>query len=263
MKRGAWVLNLVSQILKGDLSLMNGLSFGLARIQPKPVSIFFKGIRFDDVDHTFWGILADIFLNRVYLPSNFSIHPNDIVVDIGAHRGGFTSFAAKLTSNMVIAFEPDPVNFSQLKKLIDQNNLLNVIAHNAAIGKQTETSHLFLSSSSSRHSLYRNQTPTHSDARREIEVNVISLDEALAQLDEVHLLKMDCEGAEIGILLNASKHTLSKLRKLAVETHDPLHSQKIKQLCERIQPYLPNIKLVDQKKHNLGYLYAWKSEVAE
>jgi FkbM family methyltransferase len=258
MKRGAWILNLIYQVLKGDMSLLNGLSFGLARIQPKPVSIYLKGIRFDEVDHTFWGILADIFLNRVYLRSNFGIGPKDIVVDIGAHRGGFTSFAAVQTSNKVIAFEPDPVNFTFLEKHIKQNHLQNVIAHNAAIGSQSGKSNLFRSIASSRHSLYQDQAFTKTT--NQVEVKVISLDEALANLERVHFLKMDCEGAEFDILMHAERKTLNKIEKLAMETHDPIHSQKIEQLCDQIKLYFPHIRIVDQKQDNLGYLYAWKSD---
>jgi FkbM family methyltransferase len=260
MKRGAWILNLVRQILAGELSLLDGFYFGLARIQSKTLSVTFRGVRFEEVDHTFWGILADIFLNRVYLPKNFEIYRNDIVVDIGAHRGGFTTFAAQRTSNMVIAFEPDPTNFSRLKEHMERNNLHNVSAHNVAIGRQTGTSSLFLAPSSSGHSLQKSQVGMHNNAIKQIEVNVVSLDDALAALDVVDFLKMDCEGAEVDILMNADENTLGKLQKLAIETHDPLDSQKIKRLCERIQVHLPNIRLVDQKNHNLGYLYAWKSD---
>jgi FkbM family methyltransferase len=258
MKRGAWTLNLLHQILRGDLSFIDGLSFGLARIRPKPVSISLHGIRFDEVDHTFWGVLVDIFLKRVYLPAHFTICPDDIVVDIGAHRGGFTTFAAQRTSNEVIAFEPDPVNFCRLQKHIEQNNLQNVFAHNAAIGGQTGKSSLFLAPSSSGHSSHKSQVGTHNNAMRQIEVNVVSLDEALAPLDQVHFLKMDCEGAEFDILMHAKGETLDKIEKLAMETHDPIQSQKIRQLCDRLGQYFPHLELVDQEQENLGYLYGWK-----
>ena len=103
MKKGEWAFNLAGRILQGDLSLAEGLSFGLARIKAKPISVSLKGIKFAQVDHVLWSILADVFVNHVYLPSNFYIRPTDIVIDIGAHRGGFTSFAAQRTSNTVFA----------------------------------------------------------------------------------------------------------------------------------------------------------------
>ena len=259
MKKGDWIVNLAFRILKRDISLVDGLSFGLARIRPKPVSISLKAIKFDQVDHIFWSILADVFINHVYLPANFIIRATDIVVDIGAHRGGFTSFAARHTSKTVLAFEPDPINFSLLEKHIRQNNLQNVIAYNAAVGGAPGRSKLYISISSSRHSLYNNQALPN-DNFPHIDVTVLSLDEALEKLELVHLLKMDCEGAEFDILMHAERKTLNKIEKLAMETHDPIHSGKIKELCDRIKLYFSNIKIVDQKKDNLGYLYAWKSD---
>ena len=260
MKRGNWISNLALRILNGDISLVEGVLFGLARIRPKPISVSLKGSRFDDVDHTFWGILADVFINQVYAPTNFTIHPADIVVDVGAHRGGFTSFAARHTSNTVLAFEPDPINFSLLQKHIKQNNLQNVIAYNAAVGGESGKSKLYISSSSSRHSLYSNQALIN-DNFPQIDVSVLSLDECLEKLELVHLLKMDCEGAEFGILMRAEDKTLNKIQKLVLETHDPLHSQKIKELCDRIKICFPNITVIDQEKDDLGYLYAWKSDM--
>ena len=256
MKKGIWIRNLFSQVLHGNISLAEGLSFGLARIRPKPVSLSLHGIVFEDVDHIFWSILADVFINRVYLPANFVIHPRDIVVDIGAHRGGFSCFAAHQTSNTVFAYEPDLTNFSQLQKNIKRNNLQNIVAQNVAIGGKTGKSTLHISSTSSRHSLYGDQT-----IKKEAEVDVLSLDDCLHKLESVHLLKMDCEGAEFDILMQASDKTLHKIQKLAVETHNPIYSNKMEQLSERIKACIPNINIIDQKKYNLGYLYAWKSKV--
>lgn len=259
MKRGDWIVNLAFRILRGDLSLFEGLSFGLARIKPKPVSISLNGMRFDEVDHIYWSILADVFINRVYFPANFIVGPNDVVVDIGAHRGGFTSYAALHTSNTVLAFEPDPTNFSRLEEHVKRNNLRNIIAHNVAIGGETGKSKLYISTSSSRHSLYSDHGVTD-DIILQADVNVISLDECLRNLELVSLLKMDCEGAEFEILMHAEDKTLNKIQKLVMETHDPLDSQKLAKLCGRIKACFPNIKTVDQQKDNLGYLYAWKSD---
>ena len=258
--KGIWIRNLFSQVLHGNISLAEGLSFGLVRIRPKPVSLSLNGIIFDNVDHIFWSILADVFINRVYLPDDFVIRPNDIVVDIGAHRGGFTCFAARHTSNKVFAFEPDPINFSRLQENIRKNNLQNVVAQNVAVAGESGRSKFYVSNSSSRHSLYKNQL-VENDINAHTEVSVLSLDDCLYNLNLVDLLKMDCEGAEFDILMQATDETLNKINKLVMETHDSIYSSKIKQLSNRIQACIPNVNVIDQEKDDLGYLHAWKSKI--
>ena len=59
--------------------------------------------------------------------------------------------------------------------------------------------------------------------------NIIAYKKAITSLKQIsHLisssridfLKMDCEGAEYDILLNASDKTLGKIKKIAISTHD-------------------------------------------
>ena len=68
------------------------------------------------------------------------------VIDIGANIGYFTLLFAKLVgpNGKVFAFEPDPTNFSILKKNIEENNYDNVILSQKAISDKTETTKLFL-----------------------------------------------------------------------------------------------------------------------
>src|SRR5215217_2807320 len=173
--RGAWIRNLLLLTLQGNIPIRDALIFSSARVRSKPVSFHFCDLWFENVDHTFWGILADVYLNHVDLPANFFIHPNDIVVDVGAHRGGFASFAARCTANKILAFEPDPLNFMLLQKHIEQNHLQNITACQAAIGTKSGESTLFVSNSSSRHSLYSDLMPGHHFIDQ-IRVDMISLD---------------------------------------------------------------------------------------
>ena len=71
----------------------------------------------------------------------------DVVVDVGANIGYYTILLAdKVGKNgKVYAFEPDKLNFEILVKNIKANNLKNVIAVNAAVGRKNETKVLYKS----------------------------------------------------------------------------------------------------------------------
>jgi hypothetical protein len=70
------------------------------------------------------------------------------------------------------------------------------------------------------------------------------------------LLKLDCEGAEYDILLNASGPLLSKIRQIAVEYHVGLTPHQPEELAERLERdgFETDLQpLVDEEG---GYLYA-------
>lgn len=256
--KGIWFRNLFILSLLGKITVRDAVSFSLARMRRKPISINFNGIQFEDVDHIFWSLLADVYINRVYTPNGFDICKNDIVIDIGAHRGSFTSFAATLTRSGVYAYEPYTESFTKLKKLIADNQLTNVHAYSTAIGAKTGNSPLFLSASSSRHNLDGHEIGTTIILKDSIDVNVLALDDCLENLDTVDLLKIDCEGSEVDILLNASDKTMSKIMKITAEIHDPIDSDRIKNLCKFLNRFFPHIKLIQQDNPQYGYLYARK-----
>src|SRR3989304_1990880 len=173
MRKGVWLKNLMILTLEGDLKLNEAFSIFTARIKPKPTSIQINGVLFQNVDQIMWGIIADIYLNRVYTPSGMEIRSRDVIVDVGAHRGAFTSFAASQADTTVISFEPPPENYRSLLDLIRRNSLKNVAAHNLAVGAKSGKARLFLSAKNSRHSLLGK----HADSTEIIEVDTLSLDD--------------------------------------------------------------------------------------
>ena len=66
------------------------------------------------------------------------------------------------------------------------------------------------------HSLY----PLGKDGGQ-IAVQVITLAEVMSQhgIDRINFLKLDCEGAEFNILLNASDAILARIDKISMEVH--------------------------------------------
>ncbi len=74
------------------------------------------------------------------------IKDGDVVLDLGANIGYFTLIAAKCVgaNGKVYAFEPDPTNFSFLKKSVEINNYKNVICEQKAVSNENGKVKLFL-----------------------------------------------------------------------------------------------------------------------
>jgi len=254
--RGVWLRNLFFDTLTNRLSPKDALTLMFARIKPKPTSFYLKGVNFEQVDPVFWGVLVDVYVNRVYMPNGMELTRNNIIIDLGAHRGAFTSFAALTGGSTVYAYEPHPGNFKSLVHLLTANQLKNVTAHNVAIGGETGEARLYLSSSSSRHNVLGHDLVSGDPLHESINVSMLSLDDCLKDLTEVDFLKIDCEGAETEILLNAGASTMNKIRYLAAELHNFPKAEEVQRLQRYLSQFFPIVKIVPQGKKNLGYLYA-------
>jgi FkbM family methyltransferase len=135
------------------------------------------------------------------------IKSDDIVFDIGANIGWYTTLFAKIIgAGQCHAFEPVPKIFEKLKK----NCLLteckeNVIINNLALGDLNQKVQLHTFSG-----LPHGHSSIKSFNRRDSvisETRMITLDEYVAerQLRKVDLIKVDVEGAELKVLEGASK----------------------------------------------------------
>ncbi len=181
-------------------------------------------------------IFNQIWLQRVYVPQGFEIKNRDLVIDIGAHIGLFSIFAATYAANgRVYAFEPAPENFRMLQRNIRLNKISNIIPANQAVAGVGGTRDFIL---------YKDSTAAHSfifgktEERDIIKVQTVSLDEIVKKNDiqAIDFLKMDCEGAEYGILFNCSPETLKKIRKIGMEYHDMDNERNV----SRLKTFLEN-----------------------
>ena len=168
------------------------------------------------------------FYENFFLKTNVG---EDIIIDVGAHVGFFSIYAAKKASKgMVYAFEPSQESFRNLQRNIKLNNLDNVIAENYGILKNTGTAELFVNKNTS---MLSSMFTSDSSSKKET-VSVISLQEIIEkhQIKKVDLLKLDCEGAEYEIILNLSKNILEKISKFSVETHPYVKNHNMKDLLK-------------------------------
>jgi FkbM family methyltransferase len=125
------------------------------------------------------------------------------IIDIGAHIGYYTVLASRLVgeNGKVWAFEPEPRNFSELRKNIILNQSNNVSYYRMAVGDKIKMSELYYSTKwSGECSLVEiKQRP-----KDKVSVEVVTLDEALKD-HHVDIIKMDVDGGEMMVLDGARK----------------------------------------------------------
>ena len=141
------------------------------------------------------------------------IDNTSVVLDIGANIGLYTLTAAK-HGDKVYSFEPDPLNFSNLKKNIEANGYKNVVAVNKAVFDRSGTAHF---SSYSKYPLDRGNLhliTEHEEANQKHKtIDTISLDTFFSDKPKkIDIVKMDIEGSEFEALkgmkniINANKN---------------------------------------------------------
>lgn len=130
------------------------------------------------------------------------------VIDVGANVGEFSMFAADFEAK-VYAIEPDPLAFSALKKNMKGRG---VKCHRLALWKENATVPLTLISETGDSTVL----PVGADATIPVKAVTLKRFMDVLKLDDVFLLKADCEGAEPEMLEGAG----DALRRIAYITID-------------------------------------------
>lgn len=165
--------------------------------------------------------MLSIWGRRVYCPPGFEIEPGYSVVDIGAHIGIFSLYAATSAEGVrVLSFEPHPKNYVRLRGNVALNKCAEVITHNQAVagtsGRRLLFSHRF---NTGGHSI----EPWQFERKAKmLYVDCVTLEEALSEnhIARCDLLKMDCEGAEYEILEHTKKDVLTRVSRITMEYHN-------------------------------------------
>ena len=152
---------------------------------------------------------------------------NKTCIDLGANVGKYTERMARIVKS-VIAFEPDPWAYAELKS--NMANFTNVRLENAAAGTLNGTIPLWRHAefhddpakwSTNSSLLSRKFGVTNSDQM--IEVRSIDFVDYLIDLDEdIGVIKIDIEGAEVDLLeaLLDTPEILSRIDYIFAETHE-------------------------------------------
>lgn len=142
----------------------------------------------------------------------------DTVFDLGAHCGVSTCLLAGLVGpqGRVIAFEPDPLNYSLLLRNLERHGHTNVTALNIAVSSSNGTAPFNCEGTvgSGLASVIKRDTVGST-----VDVETVTLAEAFVRWGQPVFCKIDIEGSEIEVLAS-SKETLSAHKiHLALDTN--------------------------------------------
>jgi len=206
-----------------------------------------------------WSV-KEALLDRFYTRCGTEIGEDWTVMDIGAAIGEFTLLAAlQASEGRVIAYEPFPGSFDLLRDNLVQNSIKNVITHKMAVWSKNDD--LELDFSLAEPLQMRSEIPSLENAHSHTRTQSISLFQALAEnsIDHLDLLKLDCEGAEFPILLDAEPDLLPKIDRVIMEYHNGFQDHHHQELVELFSTNGYHVKVTPNIVHaELGYLYAEK-----
>lgn len=155
---------------------------------------------------------------------SYKLKKGDVVIDCGAYRGEFALYAAKAVGDtgIIVAFEPDSINYKKLTDNLKLNNLSNIITVNKGIWSENtilkfSNEHLGVSS-----------FLVDDNTKSTIDVAVVSLDNELEErgIKKVDFIKMDIEGAEIEAVKGAKKILKNNDINLAIASYHIVKGEK-------------------------------------
>ena len=154
--------------------------------------------------HTVRGLSEGVYEPETQGELALRLQPGDMFVDVGAHIGLFSVLAARLVGSrgQVLAFEPDPDNFRYLQKNVEINapHPTAVVLVSAAVGRESGTAEMWTDSRDSGSSSLIERSDL---VKLPAAVEVLSLDSWAGQhgWPAVRVIKLDCEGSEIDVIL--------------------------------------------------------------
>lgn len=188
-----------------------------------------KGVslRFD-VPFDFFYVFKEIFLEDFYQINQWLplIRENAIIIDIGGNVGYFSFLiASKLENATVYAFEPMGKNIDIFEKNINLNSGLNkrlIVTAGAVTGDQAGTIPIFFDDIADNSVIASVVNDFSSANNRSLQVRAIPLIDIIQQnnIEQIDLLKMDCEGSEYPILYESPDTIWPLIKCIIIEVHD-------------------------------------------
>jgi FkbM family methyltransferase len=172
-----------------------------------------------------------------------AVRPGSIVVDIGANIGSFSLYAAKQGARKIYAYEPNEQSNAVFARNITQNSYSTVIESNRAAVLGEVVSSAVMPKQASPYNQIRAKDIV---SENEEEVPSVTLEKIVIdnRIDVIDLLKIDCEGAEYGILYGAPAAILGKIREIRMEYHSG--DQEVDKLTAYLQTH--GFRIVSMKR---------------
>ena len=144
-------------------------------------------------------ILYAIFSMREYA-DYFPFYEQATIVDVGAHYGYFSLFAAQnlAPNSKIYSFEPHPVNASTCRENLQRNKVENCVVREQAVASTNGKIKLFESKS-------MNPSIVSTEKKQKIEVEATTLRDIMNEYE---------------IILQANSDTLQNIQTISLEFHD-------------------------------------------
>ena len=159
-------------------------------------------------------ILKEIYREKVY---NSYIKKNSVIADFGANIGLWTYFASDYAKTLY-SVEPTEAHFGCLTKMIEYNNLKNVIPLKIAISHENGQAEFYHSENSTMNSL---MSEVNNKNEKEI-VKTVTLDKFMQEnkIEYLDFVKVDIEGAEAKVFgCNSLEKVKDKIGTIMGEFH--------------------------------------------
>jgi FkbM family methyltransferase len=155
------------------------------------------------------------------------VRPGSVVYDIGAHYGYYSLLSSTLAgdSGTVIAFEPSPANLARLRRHLELNRCVNVRIIEKAISDSEGTAHFETRTGSG---------VGHLADDGPLEVRVTRLDTVADELPQPDVIKIDVEGAEMGVLEGGLLTLTAAKPVIFLSVHGPELKKRCTEFLERL-----------------------------
>lgn len=176
--------------------------------------------------HTTLPTIVEVWHDRMYGDlKELSSHEAPVIIDIGGNIGSFALFALwNLPRARVYTYEPESSNYEHILRMMTINNVADrcqTFPYAVCGTKGTRTLHV-AADNSGKSSLYAGNAHRATVSVPCTTLKDIFTDNAIESCD---LLKIDCEGAEYDLLLNAPREIFTRIKAIVLEHHSvPGHS---------------------------------------
>ncbi|HUI41529.1 MAG TPA: FkbM family methyltransferase [Terriglobia bacterium] len=234
----------IEAVPRGPLSILDFSGPGSHRYRRHGLTLSFPGAPEDD------SIAA---YTRWYKPK-----PGDLVFDMGAHAGFTTIIFSRMVgqTGRIVAFEPDPTNLGYLERNLLAQNLSNVTIVRKAIDARTGSACFNADGTMSAglvgHSVYGH-------AGGQIEVETLSLQDACDQYGVLQFIKMDIEGAEVGVVESAADFLKAHPINLAFDSYHRLRDGRFTWML--LEPALRSLGYGVKSEAEFGQMFTWAEPV--
>jgi FkbM family methyltransferase len=206
----------------------------LVRGDPENINLMLCIWDKDETIDLSWLKEQDANMHREVIESNqYNLTKEELtgrsVIDVGANIGAFSLLAGAMGAKKVIGIEPVSKTFNIFQSNVKRSGLSSIIALKNVVaaehGKYISVS--INNDNAGANSMY-NITTEHELVRS------LSLPILLKMIEGNNiLLKLDCEGAEYDIILNATQEEMNRINEIVLEIHTDLHpTYKGKEIIE-------------------------------